>query len=197
MLLLDTPTVQRPVLTGTHIAQVLHDDVTVVMHDFDEPRMQRGSAGPKDPGHRYLLTDRATVYLKVPVPEPGREAGIRIRVVDLTELTHRPVDPDGMGKLLEGKAVEWRVLADIGSEQLRAHPDWATLGFAGGQSPPAGHYAIYVDRAGKYRWRLHNDAGQNVANSGQGFDSRADCEAELRWMRQRASVVPIRSLDLE
>ena len=38
-------------------------------------------------------------------------------------------------------------------------------------------YWIYKDDAGEWRWRLkHNSNGEIIADSGEGYVSRADCE---------------------
>ena len=60
-----------------------------------------------------------------------------------------------------------------------------------------GHYEIYVDRAKKYRWRLRRPGGLIVADSGQGYVTRAACEADLRWIIEWGARAPVRSLDLE
>jgi uncharacterized protein YegP (UPF0339 family) len=195
---LDGPAVQHPTLDGTHVAQVTIGGVTAVIHSFDDPLVMRGASVPEQPGHSYSRADHAVVHIDVPISAEGLAGEIAIRVADLSKVPSRPIGVEGVQALLDRSPRSVRNIALVTTAQLSAHPDWATLQLPGAPPvPPTGHYEIYVDRANKYRWRLRRPDGQIVADSGQGHVNRADCEAELRWIRQQGNNAPIRSMDLE
>lgn len=197
MVPLDGPAVQRVTLEGTHVAQVTIGGATAVIHSFDDPSLLRGTSRPEQVGHSYARTDRAIIHVDVPIAE--RLAGeIAIRIADLSKVRARPTDLDGVQRLLDASPRSVRNVANVTAAQLIAHPDWASLRLPGAPAiPPSGHCEIYVDRAGKYRWRLRRPDEQIVANSGQGYLKRADCEADLRWMKEYGADAPVRSLDIK
>lgn len=39
---------------------------------------------------------------------------------------------------------------------------------------------IYQDKAGEWRWRILAGNGQTMADSGEGYDSKFNCERALR-----------------
>ena len=45
-------------------------------------------------------------------------------------------------------------------------------------------FQVYQDKAGEYRWRLLADKSTIVADSGEGYATRAECEADLERVRQ-------------
>jgi uncharacterized protein YegP (UPF0339 family) len=193
---LDGPAVQRPALDGTYVAQIAVDGVTALLQSFDDPLLVRGSSRPEIPGHSYQRSESALVHVDVPISAEVVPANIAITIVDLSKVARRPVEPELVQKLLDAPPKSVRRVAVITTVDLAAHPDWASLGLPGGTST-AGSFEIYVDKAGKYRWRLRRPDGQIVADSGQGYARRADCENDLRWIRQNAGTVPIRSTDLQ
>lgn len=196
--MLATPAVQRPSLEGSLVVPVVVDGKVAVIYAFDDPRINRGASQPERPGHSYVRTDSAIVNIRVPLSPEWSGGTIAIRMFNLARYGRRPIDVEGLQKWVESRNGELPVVADIATEQLRAHRDWSLLGLSGQVAEPlAGHFAIYRDRAGKYRWRLISDDGKIVANSGQGFVTRAVCEADLRWIREHGAKVPIRALDME
>ena len=85
----------------------------------------------------------------------------------------------------------------MSSSDLRAHPDWKSIASKLDIPEPKGRFEIYLDDAEEYRWRLRGPEGQIYADSGEGFDSRAQCERELQWVRANARITPITSLDIK
>jgi uncharacterized protein YegP (UPF0339 family) len=47
-------------------------------------------------------------------------------------------------------------------------------------------FTIYKDSASQYRWRLRARNGRIIADSGEGYRSRADCEAAVRLVQAGA-----------
>jgi uncharacterized protein YegP (UPF0339 family) len=194
---LEGPAVQRPALDGTHVAQVLLAGATVLIQSFDDPLLVRGVAPPGELGHSYARAGSALINVDVPLPQGDLPGEIAIRIVDLSKLSRRPTDPEGVQALLDAQPRQARTLAEVNAAQLVEHPDWATLGLRGVPSiPPAGGFEIYLDRASRFRWRLRRPDGQIVADSSQGYNDRAACEADLRWIREHGATASIRSLDL-
>ena len=194
---LDGPAVQRPTLDGTHVAQVLVGGVTSILQSFDDPLGQRGVARRGEVGHSYGKSERAIVHVDVPLPMGELPGEITIRIADVSKIGQGPIVAAEFETLLASKRRAVRIVAEITAEQLAAHPEWATLRLGGlAPSIAAGRFEIYVDRAGKYRWRLRRPDGQIVADSGQGYAERSACEADLRWVREHGVSAPVRSLDL-
>jgi uncharacterized protein YegP (UPF0339 family) len=192
---LDGPAVQRPALDGRYVAQVAVGGVTSLLQSFDDPLLVRGSSRPEVPGHSYQRRGSAIVHIDVPIAADVVPDDIAITVVDLSKVVRRPVEPGLVQQLLDDPPRSARRVAIITTAELAAHPDWSSLGLPGGTST-AGTFEIYVDKAGKYRWRLRRPDGQIVADSGQGYARRVDCEGDLRWIRDNAGRVPIRSTDI-
>ena len=52
-------------------------------------------------------------------------------------------------------------------------------------------FEIYRDNSDKYRWRLRADNGNIVADSGQGYSRRADCENGIEHVKDQAAGADI------
>jgi uncharacterized protein YegP (UPF0339 family) len=192
---LDGPAVQRPALEGTFVAQVAVGGVTSLLQSFDDPLLVRGSSRPEIPGHAYQRSESAVVHIDVPLAADALPGDIAITIFDFSKVARRPIEPDLVQKMLDAPPEALRRVAVITTAELAAHADLTSLGLPGGTSS-ADSFEIYVDKAGQYRWRLRRPDGQIVADSGQGYARRADCEADLRWIRDNAGRVPIRSTDI-
>jgi uncharacterized protein YegP (UPF0339 family) len=198
MSLLDGPAVQRPALEGTHMAQVTISGATALIHSFSDPLLVRGISRPEESGHSYTQLNRAIVHIDVPLSAQGLGGEIAINIADLSKVGVRPTHFEGVRALFETAPRSMRTIGRITTEQLVAHPDWATLGLPGTpEIPPSGHYEIYADQTNRFRWRLRRPDGQIVADSGQGYRERADCEADLRWVKQHGAAAPVQSLDVK
>ncbi len=188
------PAVQRPAMDGTHVALVSVDGAVVVLQSFDDPRLVRASQRPGVPGHHFSQVERAVVHIDVPL-SAGAPNAILIRAFDLSGLARRPVEPAALQVLLQAQPTGARQVALVTMADLAAHPEAAAAGVPLANSTAAA-FEIYIDRAKRYRWRLRRPDGQIVADSAQGYSLRADCESDLRWVRQSAGSVPVISNDL-
>ncbi|SEH52628.1 Uncharacterized conserved protein YegP, UPF0339 family [Halopenitus malekzadehii] len=58
-------------------------------------------------------------------------------------------------------------------------------------------FELYRDAAGKYRWRLLHENGEILADSGQGYSSRAKARQGVDSVRSNAEGAPVEILDEE
>jgi uncharacterized protein YegP (UPF0339 family) len=180
------------------VARVQVDGRTVLLQSFDDPLLVRGIAPPGETGHSFSRRDRAVVHIDVPITEGQPVGDIAIRLVDLSKVPRRPTDPAAVDELLVRMPHAARVVASVSQADLITQPSWPTLGLPGAPAEPVGgRFEIYVDRAGKYRWRLRRPDGELVADSGQGYADRGALEADLRWIREHGLSAPVHPLDLE
>jgi uncharacterized protein YegP (UPF0339 family) len=50
-----------------------------------------------------------------------------------------------------------------------------------------GKYVIYKDHARQYRWRYISSNGNIIADSGEGYVNKSDCERGIAIMKQSAN----------
>lgn len=53
-------------------------------------------------------------------------------------------------------------------------------------------FDVYEDQAGECRWRLRAGNGETMADSGEGYQSKADCLAaieRMKWQTPQARVI--------
>ena len=54
-------------------------------------------------------------------------------------------------------------------------------------------YQLYKDTAGQYRWRLVAANNRRIADSGEGYNNKADCLAAINLVKSSSSA-PVRDL---
>jgi uncharacterized protein YegP (UPF0339 family) len=54
------------------------------------------------------------------------------------------------------------------------------------------HFTLYRDRAGEWRWRLVAANGKTVADSGEGYTTKANAEAGIALVQHGAAGAPVR-----
>ena len=54
-------------------------------------------------------------------------------------------------------------------------------------------YQVYKDTAGQYRWRLVAANGRRLADSGEGYQNKADCLAAINLVKGSANA-PVKDL---
>lgn len=47
-------------------------------------------------------------------------------------------------------------------------------------------FTIFKDTAGQFRWRLKASNGRTIADSGEGYLNKADCQAGIRLVQSGA-----------
>jgi hypothetical protein len=58
----------------------------------------------------------------------------------------------------------------------------------------AAEFEVYKDNAGEYRWRLQANNNEIVADSNEGYTSKASCLHGIEVVRQIAGSAPINDL---
>ena len=56
-----------------------------------------------------------------------------------------------------------------------------------------GVFTIYIDQAGEFRWYLSAENNRKIADSGEGYRSRQDCEDGIRLVKKMAAKAKIES----
>lgn len=54
----------------------------------------------------------------------------------------------------------------------------------------AATFELYQDRAGEYRWRLRHQNGNIIADSGEGYSSKANAENGIQSVKENAASAP-------
>jgi uncharacterized protein YegP (UPF0339 family) len=55
-------------------------------------------------------------------------------------------------------------------------------------------FEIYQDKTGDWRWRLCAGNGEILADSGEGYEDRDDCEKAIALVREIAPAAPLREV---
>jgi len=55
-------------------------------------------------------------------------------------------------------------------------------------------FELYRDRADEWRWRLVHDNGNVIADSGEGYTSKANAKKGVRSVKRNAAAAPIEDL---
>jgi uncharacterized protein len=56
------------------------------------------------------------------------------------------------------------------------------------------YFEMYKDASGQWRWRLHAQNGRMIADSGESYHNKADCEHAISLVKGCASA-PVRVAD--
>lgn len=49
-------------------------------------------------------------------------------------------------------------------------------------------FLIFKDKSGEWRWRLKAENGRIIADSGDGYKKRADCENGIRLVKESSGA---------
>lgn len=60
------------------------------------------------------------------------------------------------------------------------------------ESTMAATFELYIDKAGEYRWRLRHQNGQIIADSGEGYTTKANAVNGIESVKENASGAPIK-----
>jgi uncharacterized protein YegP (UPF0339 family) len=55
----------------------------------------------------------------------------------------------------------------------------------------AATFELYRDKAGEYRWRLIHENGNIIADSGQGYTTKANAENGIKSVKENAPGAPV------
>jgi uncharacterized protein YegP (UPF0339 family) len=55
----------------------------------------------------------------------------------------------------------------------------------------AATFELYKDKAGEYRWRLRHENGNIIADSGEGYSTKANAENGIQSVKENAPGAPI------
>lgn len=58
-------------------------------------------------------------------------------------------------------------------------------------------FQYYTDKGGQWRWRLRNDEGNIIAVSGEGFDTKDECLADLNTAKELSEISEVRIYETE
>lgn len=67
------------------------------------------------------------------------------------------------------------------------------------EEPPtaeAGHFEVYKDKAGEWRWRLRTPSGEIIADSGEGYKRRVGCLGEIELVKRNAPKAVIVEVEI-
>jgi uncharacterized protein YegP (UPF0339 family) len=147
-------------------------------------------------GHSFSLADAGTLFVSVPFVSVTELADVRIRLTDLSGVTLPKRNLASLTRLFDQPMPGMRAIRELDTASLQAAADWPDVARQLGIATHAGRFEIYIDEAGQYRWRLLRISGEIVADSGQGYRTRQECEADLAWLRMHAGDAPVTSLDI-
>ncbi|HYN30176.1 MAG TPA: DUF1508 domain-containing protein [Dermatophilaceae bacterium] len=176
------------------LAAVSVGDQVVHLARFQDPLVQR-STRTRDGGDHHLSDQHeGLVVVSVPFGSMTDLSRTRIEVLDLRQRPGLVTREELLGELGRRRS-GGRDLPSLGFEQIAAARGWPRVAELLGIPTPHGTFEIYRDAAGEYRWRLRAVGRGIVAVSGEGFRTRAECEAEVTWIRRYAAGAPVRPLD--
>ena len=55
----------------------------------------------------------------------------------------------------------------------------------------AAKFELYEDKAGEYRWRLRHQNGNIIADSGEGYTSKANATNGIESVKENAPTAPV------
>jgi uncharacterized protein YegP (UPF0339 family) len=179
----------HPILVRVDVAG---EPATVETHP--DPRATR-STMREGLGHYFGVAEQGILNVSVPFASVTDLANVRIRLTDLSGIELAERDATTLERLLDRPTPEMRTVYEVNSTDLYAAPDWPDVARPLGIPADAGRFEIYLDVQRRYRWRLRRTSGEIVADSGQGYDNRHQCEADLAWVRAHAAIAPVTALD--
>jgi uncharacterized protein YegP (UPF0339 family) len=191
----DQPAVQHGRLANPILVRVDVPGEAPFVQALDDPRIARGTAA-EGLGHSYTKEVTGIVYLSVPFTDALQLASTRVRLLDASRAEIGAAGVEDAIRWADDPPRSVRRLGEFTGETFAAHKDWAAAAEHLGLPPDPGRAEIFLDRAGRHRWRIRRPGGEIVATSHQGFSSRAACEADLLWVRAHLAAAPIVALDV-
>lgn len=53
------------------------------------------------------------------------------------------------------------------------------------------YFKLYKDKENQWRWALHATNHKKIADSGEGYNNKADCEAGINLVKSTSSSTPV------
>lgn len=192
----DEPAVLVPVVAEPIISRVDIAGRIGAVQTHGDPLTTRSTVQPEF-GHHYGQRGQGLVYLSVPFATVTDLARLRVRVLQADDALRAGRELGELAGLFDDPSPGASLIADLTVADFAAAPEWPAV--AGGLGLPvdAGWFEIYRGRDNRFRWRLRRANGLIVADSGQGYLRRDDCESDLAWVKAHAAELPVRALDVE
>ncbi len=193
--LVEQPVLQSPVLSRQMVARIDLTGLPSVIESFNDPRIDIGVYHENE-GHSYITHKSGLAHISIPFTSVDDLLSLQIKVTDLHNVAVKTYDYDHLLRIFDSPPKKMNAVYSFTIDDLRAHPHWNIV--FGNQDAKAafGRFEIYIDAARKYRWRLRRLDGEIVADSGQGYNTRDECERDLSWIRTYAGKALIVSLDM-
>ena len=55
-------------------------------------------------------------------------------------------------------------------------------------------FEIYKDKSGQWRWRFVASNGKTIADSGEGYVAKSDCEHGINLVKQHAATAAVKTV---
>lgn len=186
--IVDQPVMQSPVLSRHMAARIDVAGLPALIESFDDPRIDIGVYHEKE-GHSYIRRSSGQTQLSIPFNGIDDLLSLQVRVATVQNAV-KVADYEHLVRFFEEPPSKTTVHS-FSIADLRMHPDWKKLFGSTDVRAQAGRFEIYLDAAKEYRWRLRRPDGEIVADSGEGYKTHKECEADLQWIRGHASTVPV------
>jgi uncharacterized protein YegP (UPF0339 family) len=176
------------------LAAVSVGDRVVHLARVPDPFVQRSTRPRQGGDHHVSRNDEGLLVVSVPVTSMTDLTRSRVEVLEVGSAPGPATREELVAEVDRRRAGDRRPLS-VGFDQIAGARGWPDVADLLGVPTPHGAFEVYRDRAGEYRWRLRAVGGGIVAVSGEGFPTRARCEAEVTWVRRYAAEAPVRPLD--
>jgi uncharacterized protein YegP (UPF0339 family) len=188
--LVDKPMVQLPIYSRALASLVELPRMPTVVQTYADPRESR-STYRKGEGHYFGRLDTGIVHVGVPFVAVDDLPGLRIRLADTRDMPLKERNAETLREFLAEPA-RGHVLCEVVHKDLATHADWLNIARALRIPTATGYFEIYRDKAKHFRWRLCKANDEILADSGGGYDTLAQCESDLRWVREHAPNIPVK-----
>lgn len=187
--LIDQPVHQSSVLSRPIAVRIDIADLPVFIESIDDPRVAIG-VYHKNEGHSHVVRKTGQTHISIPFVHTDQLKTLRIRLTDTRQFQMGERHYDHLVSLFE-KMPPKALVHEITVKDLRAHPHWTAIFGTVDIQQKGGRFEIYIDVSGMFRWRLRRSDGEIVADSGEGYKTRQECETDLQWIRGNAGNVPV------
>jgi uncharacterized protein len=188
------PLVQSAILNRNIVAQVNVIRHQTLIQTFADPRISRGIYQEKM-GHSQVVYHTGLLYISVPYTKIEDLRSLEITIADITALQLKERSIDAISALFAKPKKKSMVVQQLNFNDICQHPDWTKITkYLGIHTQSVATFQVYLDKAKKFRWRLLKNNGEIVADSGEGYDTREQCETDLRWIQAEVGSAKVEFL---